>query len=158
MVQNDNFKGVSTLFGSGTTNFKSALNWGTITTLAGCIFAVFIAQGLMKNFSGKGLIPDEALKDPSLAIAVALGAASTVFLATKIGIPISTTHAIVGALVGAGFVSVGNALNLKSTRRSISKTTFVKSIYCLCISNYSIYHIQAIKIIIENRQTNTSRG
>lgn len=108
---NDNFKGVSTLFGSGTTSFKSALNWGTLTTLGGSIFAIFIAQGLMKNFSGKGLIPDAALQDPSLAIAVALGAATTVFLATKIGIPISTTHAIVGALVGAGFVSVGNELN-----------------------------------------------
>lgn len=108
---NDNFKGVSTLFGSGTTNYKHALNWGTITTLAGCIFAIYIAQGLMKNFSGKGLIPDEALKDPSLAIAVALGAATAVFIATKSGIPVSTTHSIIGALVGAGFMSVGNDLN-----------------------------------------------
>ncbi len=108
---NDNFKGVSTLFGSGTTSYKVAINWGTITTLLGCIFAIYLAQGLMKNFSGKGLIPDEALKDPMLAVAVALGSAGTVFLATKIGIPVSTTHAIVGALVGAGFMAVGNELN-----------------------------------------------
>ena len=32
---NDNFKGVATLFGSGTTAYRTALGWGTITTLAG---------------------------------------------------------------------------------------------------------------------------
>ena len=31
---NDNFKGVATLFGSGTTNYRRALVWATITTFA----------------------------------------------------------------------------------------------------------------------------
>ena len=30
---NDNFKGVATLFGSGTTSYKSAITWATISTL-----------------------------------------------------------------------------------------------------------------------------
>jgi len=137
---NDNFKGVSTLFGSGTTGYKSALNWGTLTTLAGCIFAIFIAQGLMKNFSGKGLIPDEALKDPALAIAVALGSASTVFLATKIGIPISTTHAIVGALVGAGFISVGSELNFNQLGEVFLKPLLL-SPFIACGSAIVLYFI-----------------
>ena len=34
---NDNFKGVATLFGSGTTNFRRALIWATVTTFLGSL-------------------------------------------------------------------------------------------------------------------------
>ena len=99
---NDNFKGVATLFGSGTTNYKKAINWATITTFAGSIAAIFLAETLVKNFSGKGLVPDDLIQNPIFAISIALGAGITVLLATKIGMPISTTHGLVGALFGAG--------------------------------------------------------
>ena len=39
---NDNFKGVATLFGSGTTGYRGALAWGTLTTFAGSITAVLV--------------------------------------------------------------------------------------------------------------------
>ena len=61
---NDNFKGVATLFGSGTTNYKQAINWATVTTFAGSIAAIFLAEELVKNFSGKGLVPNELLQSP----------------------------------------------------------------------------------------------
>lgn len=108
---NDNFKGVATLFGSGTTNFKKAISWATITTLSGSVAAIFLANELVKNFSGKGLVPDELITMPIFAISIACGAAITVFLATKIGMPISTTHALVGALFGAGVMAVGSEFN-----------------------------------------------
>lgn len=108
---NDNFKGVATLFGSGTTNYKKAINWATITTLAGSIAAIFLAGELVKNFSGKGLVPNELLQNPIFAISIALGAALTVLLATKIGMPISTTHSLVGALFGAGVMAIGADFN-----------------------------------------------
>ena len=108
---NDNFKGVATLFGSGTTNYKKAINWATITTFSGAIAAIFLAKELVKNFSGKGLVPNELIQTPTFAIAIALGAAITVFSATKIGMPISTTHSLVGALFGAGVMAVGSQFN-----------------------------------------------
>jgi len=108
---NDNFKGVATLFGSGTINYKGAITWATATTLAGSIAAIFLAGSLVKNFSGKGLVPDSLIQSPEFAISIALGAAITVFLATKIGMPISTTHSLVGALFGSGVVAVGTAFN-----------------------------------------------
>jgi PiT family inorganic phosphate transporter len=108
---NDNFKGVATLFGSGTINYKGAITWATVTTAAGSIAAIFLASSLVKNFSGKGLVPDTLIQTPEFAIAIALGAALTVFLATKIGMPISTTHSLVGALFGSGVVAVGSAFN-----------------------------------------------
>lgn len=37
---NDNFKGVATLFGSGTTNYRRAIVWATLTTFAGSIAAI----------------------------------------------------------------------------------------------------------------------
>ncbi|MBN4085526.1 inorganic phosphate transporter, partial [Flavobacteriaceae bacterium AH-315-B10] len=110
---NDNFKGVATLFGSGTTNYKKAINWATITTFAGSIAAIFLAKELVKNFSGKGLVPDELITLPIFAISIALGAALTVFSATKIGMPISTTHSLVGALFGAGVMAVGSQFNFE---------------------------------------------
>lgn len=108
---NDNFKGVATLFGSGTTNYKKAIAWATVTTFAGSIAAIFLAGTLVKNFSGKGLVPDNLIQAPEFAISIALGAAITVFIATKIGMPISTTHSLVGALFGSGVVAVGTSFN-----------------------------------------------
>ncbi|MEP1032442.1 inorganic phosphate transporter [Ekhidna sp.] len=108
---NDNFKGVATLFGSGTTNYKKAINWATITTLLGSVSAFFLAGELVKNFSGKGLVPDLLIQSPEFAISIALGAGLTVLLATKIGMPISTTHSLVGALLGSGLVAVGSSFN-----------------------------------------------
>lgn len=108
---NDNFKGVATLFGSGTTNYKMAISWATLTTFFGSVVAIFLAEELVKNFSGKGLVPNELILEPNFAIAIALGAAITVYLATRIGMPISTTHSLVGALFGAGVMAVGNDFN-----------------------------------------------
>ena len=108
---NDNFKGVATLFGSGTTNYKNAITWATVTTLMGSVAAIFLAGVLVKNFSGKGLVPDTLLQGPEFAISVALGAALAVFVATKVGMPISTTHSLVGALFGSGLVAMGTSFN-----------------------------------------------
>lgn len=107
---NDNFKGVATLFGSGTTDYGRALRWGTVTTLLGSLTAVVLAGRLLQAFTGRGLISDELVADPHFVGAVALGAGATVLLATRLGMPVSTTHSLVGALVGAGW-SASSAIN-----------------------------------------------
>lgn len=110
---NDNFKGVATLLGSKTTSYRIALIWATVTILLGSLAAFFLAQKLMSNFSGKGLVPEEIIQLSSFSVSVALAAALTVFMATRIGFPISTTHAITGALVGAGFMASASGINLE---------------------------------------------
>jgi len=104
---NDNFKGVATLFGSGTTSYRKALAWGTLTTFAGSVTALLLSEKLVSRFSGKGLVPDILVGNPEFVGAVALAAALTVFLATHLAFPISTTHALTGALLGAGLVRAG---------------------------------------------------
>lgn len=49
---------------------------------------------------------------PSRGFAAEFGAATTILIGTKMGIPLSTTHTIVGAVIGVGFARGINALNL----------------------------------------------
>jgi len=57
---NDNFKGVASLFGSRTCSYPTAISWATVTTFAGSIMSFFLAQTLLKKFSGKGIVPDNS--------------------------------------------------------------------------------------------------
>jgi inorganic phosphate transporter, PiT family len=109
---NDNFKGVATLYGSGSASYRVALGWATAAQLAGSMLAMVLAAGVIKTFSAKGLVPDAVAADPAFLGAVALGGMAAVLLATAVGMPVSTTHALTGALVGAGVVAVGTDINL----------------------------------------------
>jgi inorganic phosphate transporter, PiT family len=102
---NDNIKGAATLLGSGTLSYKQALSLATVATLVGSVAALFLAHGLLAKFSGKGLVAPEVVQDPAFATSVALAAGLTVLSATHRGLPISTTHALIGALIGAGLVA-----------------------------------------------------
>jgi PiT family inorganic phosphate transporter len=114
---NDNFKGVASLFGSGTTGYRRAIWWATATTFTGSIASMMLAQLLLTKFSGRGIVPDQVVGSESFLLAVALGAGLTVIVATLTGFPVSTTHALTGAIVGAGLVAVGTGVNVQSLGR-----------------------------------------
>ncbi|NCY03787.1 MAG: inorganic phosphate transporter, partial [Planctomycetia bacterium] len=82
---NANSKGVASLYGSGTTTRGRALAWGTATTFAGSVAAAFLAPGLVRAFSGRGIVPDAVVGTPEFVAAVAIGAAGTCFIATRCG-------------------------------------------------------------------------
>ncbi len=136
---NDNFKGVATLFGSNTTNYKTALGWATITTFAGSLSSIYLATLLIKHFSGKGLVPDQVATSPEFLLAVSLGAGITVLIATKKGLPISTTHSLTGALTGAGLMAVGLGLNLSKLGIIFFLPLLVSPLIALLLSSI-IYH------------------
>lgn len=106
---NDNFKGVATLWGSTRTTYRRALAWATIFTFLGSLLSAHWAAGLAPKFNGSTLLAKEISTQPSFLVAVALAAAATVWLASQLGLPTSTTHALTGALVGAGVTSAGIA-------------------------------------------------
>ncbi|MBI4545057.1 MAG: inorganic phosphate transporter [Gemmatimonadetes bacterium] len=108
---NDNFKGVATLYGSGAAGYRRALSWATLTTFGGSVAAVFLARGLLASFQGAGLVPDALVGDPRFTLSVALGAAGTVALASRLGLPVSTTHALLGALLGGGLAAAPAGLD-----------------------------------------------
>ena len=109
---NDNFKGVATLLGSGTTSYRGALLWATVTTGLGSITALVVARQLLSAFSGRGLVPESVVTNPVFPAAVALAAGITVLAATRLGFPISTTHSLIGGLVGAGLVLAPGGVNV----------------------------------------------
>lgn len=115
---NDNFKGVATLYGSRTASYRTSLAWATVTTAIGAMLAPVIAPGLIGMFKAKGLVPDAIAASPEFMTSAVLAAAATVAVATRIGMPVSTTHALTGGLVGAGLIAAGSELNLQILARS----------------------------------------
>lgn len=104
---NDNFKGVATLRGSRLAGYRTAIVWGTLFTVLGAIASAWLSQGLLTVFTGGGLVPAGLARSPEFLVAVAAGATMPVLIASRIGMPISTTHALVGALVGCGVFAAG---------------------------------------------------
>lgn len=131
---NDNFKGVATLLGSGTTDYPKALWWATVTTFAGSMTALFSATKLVKTFQGKGLIPESLAGSEPFLVAVILGAGLTVFLATKIGAPISTTHSLTGALIGGGLMAVGFDLGFDTLWKSFLTPLLMSPLIALVLA------------------------
>ena len=96
---NDISKGVATLSGSGLCTTRSALRWGALWTAVGGLAAILIASALLRVFSN-GILSSDLPITTDFSIAVAAGITGWVLLATRIGMPVSTTHSIVGALCG----------------------------------------------------------
>ncbi|TPW18567.1 MAG: inorganic phosphate transporter PiT family [Halothiobacillaceae bacterium] len=109
---NDNFKGFATVWGSHTLSYRTALRLATMATLAGSLCSLLLAETLAQQFSGRGLVPDATANAPQFLLSVSIGAALTVFAATRLGLPISTTHALLGGLVGAGLGMGSGELHL----------------------------------------------
>jgi len=101
---NDNFKGVATLYGGGVLGYRKALAWASLATLAGGLVSVVLADTLAKTFNGEAVLYGGALGTGMLA-AMVLAAGATVMLATFLRMPTSTTHALMGALVGVALAS-----------------------------------------------------
>lgn len=104
--QNDVSKGIATLVGSGVTNHRRAIAWGALWTGVGGLTGALLAGAMITTF-GKGLLASGATPTFATALAVLLGAAAWVLIATRTGLPVSTTHAIVGALTGVVLVAYG---------------------------------------------------
>ncbi|HEY7087854.1 MAG TPA: inorganic phosphate transporter [Tepidisphaeraceae bacterium] len=104
---NDNSKGVATLVGYGAAKPRQALIWAMISTAIGAIVSFWFAPGLLKSFSGGGLFSQGAQFTNAFWVCVLIGAFGWVIFATFTGMPVSTTHAIMGALVGAGLLTFG---------------------------------------------------
>ena len=92
---NDAANPTNTAVGSGALSIRRAV----------ILFSLFAALGaLLQGYRviktiGKGVVKD---LDPAMALAASLGAGLWVTLATREGLPVSTTHSAVGAVVGVG--------------------------------------------------------
>jgi PiT family inorganic phosphate transporter len=111
---NDNFKGVASLLGSRTTSYRTAIAWATVTTFAGSMCSLLLAQALLAKVSLVEIVPDQIAASERFVLAVALGAGLTIIIATLAGFPVSTTHGLTGAIMGSGLVAAGAAVDVPS--------------------------------------------
>ena len=109
---NDVSKGIATLAGSGRATYRQALAWGTLWTALGAAASIVIAFGLVKAFASALVTPDvRAL--PTFALGAAAGASAWVLFASRVGPPVSTTHALTGAIGGVAVAAGGVNDNAK---------------------------------------------
>lgn len=101
---------VSTVQSGGEIAAKSAMPWW-ILLIGGLGIVIGLATYGWKVIATVGRKITELT--PSRGFAAELGAASTVVMASATGLPISTTHTLVGAILGVGFARGIGALNLR---------------------------------------------
>ncbi|TLY43204.1 MAG: inorganic phosphate transporter [Nitrospirae bacterium] len=131
---NDVSKAIATLVGSGITNYRTAILWGTVWTVAGAGLSAFVASAMLKTFS-KGLIQAGIATPPALALAILIGAIGWVLVASRTGLPVSTTHALTGALVGAGLVAIGSdGLTWSAITQKIALPLLLSPVLALSLS------------------------
>ena len=106
---NDNSKGVATLIGSGLVKLKPAVIYAAAATAAGSVAAIWIGAELASKFKGKGIVDDAIWQSASFPACVGVAAGATVLIATRVSMPISTTHAMVGSIIGIGVAGNGLA-------------------------------------------------
>jgi PiT family inorganic phosphate transporter len=105
---NDLANAMGTSVGSGALTLRGAVIISIVANLLGAV----LAGGHVTNTISKGMInPDLLAATPDKLMlgmfAALLAAGIWVHLATMFGLPVSTTHSIVGAVVGFGLLSVG---------------------------------------------------
>ncbi|HBH81132.1 MAG TPA: inorganic phosphate transporter, partial [Nitrospira sp.] len=71
------------------------------------VAAAFVASAMVKTFSSGFLQPNLSIP-PAFAPAILSGALLWVLFASKTGLPVSTTHALIGSLIGSGLLALGN--------------------------------------------------
>jgi inorganic phosphate transporter, PiT family len=103
---NDVSKGIATLVGSGVTNYRAATLWGTVCTGLGGLSAALLAGSMVQTF-GNGLLAKGVVPSFIAALATILGASAWVAVASRTGLPVSTTHAIVGSIAGVATAAYG---------------------------------------------------
>lgn len=105
---NDVANAMGTSVGSGALTLKQAILVAAVFEFGG---AVLVGAHVTDTIKG-GIVSPQAFSDtPELFMfgmaAALLGAAVWLMVATYFGLPVSTTHSIVGAVAGFGIVSVG---------------------------------------------------
>ena len=103
---NDVANSFGTSVGAGTLTIKQALLIAAVFEIAGAV----IAGGEVTDTVRSGIVNIDAITtDPMdfvyIMMAALVGAAVWLLIATKFGLPVSTTHSIIGAIVGASLTT-----------------------------------------------------
>lgn len=94
--------------------------WSLILGGVGIVAGLAVLGKKVISTIGEGIIPLQ----PSGGLCAELATATTILIASRMGFPVSTSHALVGGVVGVGFVQGMKSIQFQ-TLRSIGLTWFV---------------------------------
>ncbi len=123
-----------------------------IAGILNCVGATFIGAQVT-NTIRKGIVSTEVLSDPHLALIGAfsalLAAALWVSFATWKSLPVSTTHSIVGAMIGFGIMAGGFAVINWGKLGAVIASWVISPIFSLIIA-WSMFNI-IVKFVLRRR-------
>ena len=123
-----------------------------IAGILNCVGATFIGAQVT-NTIRKGIVSTEVLSDPHLALIGAfsalLAAALWVSFATWKSLPVSTTHSIVGAMIGFGIMAGGFAVINWGKLGAVIASWVISPIFSLIIA-WSMFNI-IVKFVLRRK-------
>ncbi|MCP5040482.1 MAG: inorganic phosphate transporter [bacterium] len=142
---NDVANAMGTSVGSGALTIRWAIVVAGILEFAGA----FLAGGHVTDTIRKGMLDMSMVSEPALVhgMLAALASAATLLLgATRFGLPVSTSHSIVGAIVGFGAIAIGpEAVNWAKVGQIV--TSWVTSPLLSGVLAFLIFHLTRVSIL-----------
>ena len=145
---NDVANAMGTSVGSGALTFKQAVIVAAIFEFAGAV----LVGGHVTDTVRKGIVPPETFMEMDVQIlfvygmvCAALASAIWLHLATYLGWPVSTTHSIVGAVAGFGFL-IGGVSAVKWSLLGTIALSWIISPLCGGFLGYIVYVLIRKKI------------
>lgn len=139
---NDVANNVGPAVGAKAMSLGTAIVIAAVFEVAGAIIAGGEVVGTIKN----GIIDPSRISDPQvfiwLMMAALLAAALWLNLATALGAPVSTTHSIVGAVLGSGIAAAGWDLANWSTMGSIAASWVISPVFGGVVAAVFLYIIK----------------
>ncbi len=149
-------------------NVGPAVGAKALTLTAAIIIAVifeamgaFVAGGDVVKTIKKGIIDPAMISDPQIFIwamtAALLSAALWLNFATSIGAPVSTTHSIVGGVMGAGIAAAGFAIVSWGTMGKIAASWVISPVLGGVIAAAFLYFIKT-KIVFKKDMITSAKN
>jgi PiT family inorganic phosphate transporter len=102
---NDAANTVATVISTRALTPIAAVIMGGVLNLGGAFFGAIVGTAVAKTI-GKGIIPSDEMTQLAVTSAIA-ASVIWVFLATRLGLPVSVSHSLIAAVVGAGGAVAG---------------------------------------------------
>ncbi|SDE12587.1 inorganic phosphate transporter [Aquimonas voraii] len=139
---NDVANNVGPAVGAKAMSLTTAIAIAAVFEAGGAIIAGGEVVGTIKN----GIIDPSRIEDPQvfiwLMMAALLAAALWLNLATALGAPVSTTHSIVGAVLGSGIAAAGWDLANWNTMGSIAASWVISPVFGGVVAAIFLYLIK----------------
>jgi len=149
---NDSANSLASAVGAKAITFKQAVVIGGVLEFLGAYFVgSHVSETIKKGIIEYSIFPEPKIFAYALFSAL-LGASIWVFISTWRGFPVSTTHSIVGALIGVGIVASGvSSINWKKVLQIVF--SWITSPFFSAVVAFFLFKIINKNLIIpENRE------